>query len=278
MQKKVVAKIILYVSVIVIFSWCVFPFYWAFTSSIKPDSDLFKKNPSLIPKRVTFINYVKVFSDRPFHVNIMNSAIVALATTGFSLLIGVMAGYAIARLKFPMKALVMSLILAVSMFPQVSILGSFFLILRSLHLISTYPGLILPYITLNLPLAVWILQNFFRELPIEIEEASLIDGCSRFRLLWSIVVPISSPGIVATGLLIFINSWNEFLFALTFMQKPRMYTIPVAVALFRGASQYEIPWGQLMSAAVIVTLPLVILVFVFQNKIIEGLSAGAVKG
>jgi len=221
---------------------------------------------------------VKVFSDRPFHVNIMNSAIVALATTGFSLLIGVMAGYAIARLKFPMKALVMSLILAVSMFPQVSILGSFFLILRSLHLISTYPGLILPYITLNLPLAVWILQNFFRELPIEIEEASLIDGCSRFRLLWSIVVPISSPGIVATGLLIFINSWNEFLFALTFMQKPRMYTIPVAVALFRGASQYEIPWGQLMSAAVIVTLPLVILVFVFQNKIIEGLSAGAVKG
>ena len=131
---------------------------------------------------------------------------------------------------------------------------------------------------MNLPLTVWVLQNFFRELPVEVEEAALMDGCSRFRLLWSIVVPMSSPGLVATGLLVFINSWNEFLFALTFMQRPEKYTIPVAIALFKGATQYEIPWGQIMAATIIVTLPLILLVLAFQNRIIEGLSAGSVKG
>ena len=277
-MRKVITKIILYTSVIVIVVWCVFPLYWAFVSSIKPDEDLFETNPSLIPHRITFINYVKVFSERPFHINIINSAIVAGVTTLLALIIGVSAGYAIARLKFRGKVAVMSIILAVSMFPQVSILGSLFLILRSLHLINTYSGLILPYISLNLPLTVWVLQNFFRELPVEVEEAALMDGCSRFRLLWSIVVPMSSPGLVATGLLVFINSWNEFLFALTFMQRPEKYTIPVAIALFKGATQYEIPWGQIMAATIIVTLPLILLVLAFQNRIIEGLSAGSVKG
>lgn len=277
-MRKVITKIILYTSVIVIVVWCVFPLYWAFVSSIKPDEDLFETNPSLIPHRITFINYVKVFSERPFHINIINSAIVAGVTTLLALIIGVSAGYAIARLKFRGKVAVMSIILAVSMFPQVSILGSLFLILRSLHLINTYSGLILPYISLNLPLTVWVLQNFFRELPVEVEEAALMDGCSRFRLLWSIVVPMSSPGLVATGLLVFINSWNEFLFALTFMQRPEKYTIPVAIALFKEATQYEIPWGQIMAATIIVTLPLILLVLAFQNRIIEGLSAGSVKG
>lgn len=277
-MRRAITKIILYTSVVVIVLWCVFPLYWAFISSIKPDEDLFETNPSLIPHRITFINYVKVFSERPFHINILNSTIVAGATTFLALIIGISAGYAIARLKFRGKVVVMSIILAVSMFPQVSILGSLFLILRSLHLINTYSGLILPYISLNLPLTVWVLQNFFRELPVEVEEAALMDGCSRFRLLWSIVVPMSSPGLVATGLLVFINSWNEFLFALTFMQRPEKYTIPVAIALFKGATQYEIPWGQIMAATIIVTLPLILLVLAFQNRIIEGLSAGSVKG
>jgi len=145
-------------------------------------------------------------------------------------------------------------------------------------LINTYTGLIIPYTAMNLPLTVWVLQSFFRELPKEVEESAFIDGASKLRTLWSIVLPMSAPGLVATGLLTFIAAWNEFLFALTFMQKPSLYTVPVAVALFKGASQYEIPWGQLMAAAVIVTLPLVILVLVFQNRIIAGLSAGAVKG
>lgn len=278
MSRSITQRILLYIAVVFILVWCVFPLYWAFISSIKPDQDLFEKNPSLFPKRITFENYVKVFKERPFHINIKNSIIVAGITTALALIAGSLAGYAIARLKFRGKVIVMSLILAVSMFPQVSILGSLFLILRGLKLINTYTGLIIPYTAMNLPLTVWVLQSFFRELPKEVEESAFIDGASKLRTLWSIVLPMSAPGLVATGLLTFIAAWNEFLFALTFMQKPNLYTVPVAVALFKGASQYEIPWGQLMAAAVIVTLPLVILVLIFQNRIIAGLSAGAVKG
>ncbi|KAF2960761.1 carbohydrate ABC transporter permease [Thermotoga sp. 38H-to] len=278
MSKSITQRILLYIAVVFILVWCVFPLYWAFISSIKPDRDLFEKNPSLFPKRVTFENYVKVFKERPFHINIKNSIIVAGVTTALALAVGSLAGYAIARLRFRGKVIVMSLILAVSMFPQVSILGALFLILRGLKLINTYTGLIIPYTAMNLPLTVWVLQSFFRELPKEVEESAFIDGASKLRTLWSIVLPMSAPGLVATGLLTFIAAWNEFLFALTFMQKPNLYTVPVAVALFKGASQYEIPWGQLMAAAVIVTLPLVILVLIFQNRIIAGLSAGAVKG
>ena len=197
--RKFLRNLVLYSSVAVVVVWCIFPFYWAFISSIKPDRDLFEKNPTLFPRRITFINYFKVFKERPFHVNILNSTIVALSTTLLSLLIGIPAGYAIARFKFKWKAMIMSLILSVSMFPQVSILGSLFLILRSLGLINRYPGLILPYISMNLPLTVWVLQNFFRELPMEVEEAALIDGSTRSGILWKIVVPMSSPGIVAQG-------------------------------------------------------------------------------
>ncbi|ANQ53047.1 sugar ABC transporter permease [Thermosipho affectus] len=276
--KRVIYKFFLYLAVILIFIWCVFPFYWAIVSSLKPDKDLFELNPSLFPRQITFENYIKVFSERPFHINIWNSIVVSGITTLFSLAIGSLAAYAIARLKFKGKIVVMSLILAVSMFPQVSILGSLFVILRKFKLINTYSGLIFPYVSMTLPLTTWILQNFFRELPKEVEESAAIDGCSRFRTLWSIVLPMSAPGLVATGLLTFISAWNEFLYALTFMQRPSKYTVPVAIALFKGASQYEIPWGQIMAAAVIVTTPLVALVLIFQKKIIAGLSAGSVKG
>ncbi|SHH39763.1 carbohydrate ABC transporter permease [Thermosipho atlanticus] len=276
--RKIIYKVILYLLVAIILIWCIFPFYWAVVSSLKPDQDLFEINPSLFPKRITFENYIKVFTERPFHVNIWNSIVVAGTTTIVSLIIGSLAAYAIARLRFKGKVIVMSLILAVSMFPQVSILGSLFVLLRSMKLINTYPGLILPYVSITLPLTTWILQNFFKELPKEVEESAAIDGCSRLRTLWSIVLPMAAPGLVATGLLTFISAWNEFLFALTFMQRPEKYTVPVAIALFKGASQYEIPWGQIMAAAVIVTAPLVILVLIFQKKIIAGLSAGSVKG
>jgi multiple sugar transport system permease protein len=276
--KKIIYRSVLYLLVAIILIWCIFPFYWAVVSSLKPDKDLFEINPSLFPKRITFENYIKVFTERPFHINIWNSIVVAGVTTIASLLIGSLAAYAIARLKFKGKVIVMSLILAVSMFPQVSILGALFVLLRSMKLINTYPGLILPYISITLPLTTWILQNFFRELPKEVEESAAIDGCSKLRTLWSIVLPMAAPGLVATGLLTFISAWNEFLFALTFMQRPEKYTVPVAIALFKGASQYEIPWGQIMAAAVIVTTPLVVLVLIFQKKIIAGLSAGSVKG
>lgn len=277
-SKKLIYKIFLTISVIFVLVWCTFPFYWAIISSLKTNMELFESNPTLWPKSPTFSNYVKVFQERPFHVNIINSIIVSGITTIITLVFGSFAGYAIARLHMRGKAFVMALILSVSMFPQISILGSLFVILRKLGFISTYQGLIIPYVAITLPLTTWILQNFFRDLPKEIEEAAAIDGCSRLRTLFQIVFPVSAPGLVATGLLTFISAWNEFLFAFTFMQKPNYYTVPVAIAMFAGRSQYEQPWGQLMAAAVIVTVPLVVLVLIFQNKIIAGLSSGAVKG
>jgi multiple sugar transport system permease protein len=276
--KKLIFKVTLTLAVLFVLIWCIFPFYWAVVSSLKPNIELFDPNPTLIPKNPTFSNYVKVFAERPFHVNIWNSIVVSGITTLTTLIFGSFAGYAIARLKMKGKAFVMALILSVSMFPQISILGSLFVILRKLGMINTYQGLILPYVAITLPLTTWILQNFFRDLPKEIEEAAAIDGCSRLRTLFQIVFPMSAPGLVATGLLTFITAWNEFLFAFTFMQKPEYYTVPVAIAMFAGRTQYEQPWGQLMAAAVIVTAPLVVLVLVFQNRIISGLSAGAVKG
>lgn len=276
--KRRIYNTLLIIAVIFILVWCIFPFYWAIISSLKPNLELFDPNPTFFPKQPTFSNYVKVFQERPFHVNIWNSIVVSGITTLTTLIFGSFAGYAIARLHMKGKAIVMSLILAVSMFPQISILGSLFAILKRLGFINTYQGLILPYVAITLPLTTWILQNFFRDLPKEIEEAAAIDGCSRLRTLFQIVFPMSAPGLVATGLLTFITAWNEFLFAFTFMQKPDYYTVPVAIAMFAGRSQYEQPWGQLMAAAVIVTVPLVALVLIFQNRIIAGLSSGAVKG
>ncbi|MFN3328519.1 MAG: carbohydrate ABC transporter permease, partial [Fervidobacterium pennivorans] len=262
--KKLIFKVTLTLAVVFVLIWCIFPFYWAVVSSLKPNIELFDPNPTLIPKNPTFSNYVKVFAERPFHVNIWNSIVVSGITTLTTLIFGSFAGYAIARLQMKGKAFVMALILSVSMFPQISILGSLFVILRKLGMINTYQGLILPYVAITLPLTTWILQNFFRDLPKEIEEAAAIDGCSRLRTLFQIVFPMSAPGLVATGLLTFITAWNEFLFAFTFMQKPEYYTVPVAIAMFAGRTQYEQPWGQLMAAAVIVTAPLVVLVLLFQ--------------
>jgi len=269
-------KVLFYIGVAVVLTYFLFPFYWAVVSSIRIPSELFSPHQSLIPLKIQFESYVQVFTQRPFARNILNSTIVAGAATLLCLVIGSLAGYAIARLKFAGKLLVMLFILSVSMFPQVSILGALFQILRSAKLINTYPGLIIPYIALTIPLTVWTLQNFFRDMPKELEEAAYMDGSGKFSTFLRIVLPLSAPGLVATGLLTFIFSWNEFLFALSFEQLPNMYTVPVAIAMFTG--YYVVPWGQIMAASVIVTAPLVILVLIFQNKIIAGMTAGSVKG
>ncbi len=276
MRYKRTKKVLFYIGVAVVLTYFLFPFYWAVVSSIRIPSELFSPHQSLIPLKIQFESYVQVFTQRPFAQNILNSTIVAGAATLLCLVIGSLAGYAIARLKFAGKLLVMLFILSVSMFPQVSILGALFQILRSAKLINTYPGLIIPYIALTIPLTVWTLQNFFRDMPKELEEAAYMDGSGKFSTFLRIVLPLSAPGLVATGLLTFIFSWNEFLFALSFEQLPNMYTVPVAIAMFTG--YYVVPWGQIMAASVIVTAPLVILVLIFQNKIIAGMTAGSVKG
>jgi ABC-type glycerol-3-phosphate transport system permease component len=190
--------------------------------------------------------------------------------------IGSLCAYALARLRFRGKAVLLGVILAVSMFPQIAIVSPLFLLLRSVRLIDTYPGLVLPYLTFAMPLAVWLLVGYFRQLPAELEEAAMVDGASRLRAFREVIIPLALPGLAATAILTFVYSWNEFLFALSFTLGPERQTVPVAIALFRG--QYQVPWGQVLAAAIVATAPVAVLVLAFQRRIVQGLTAGAVKG
>lgn len=252
-----------------------FPFYWAIVSSFTPEARLFQR-PTLVPASLVLDHYRALFTERDFWVPIRNSLVVAGATTLFSVTAGGLCAYALARLQFRGKAPLLGLILAVSVFPQISVVSPLYLLLRSLRLINTYPGLILPYLTFAMPLTVWLLVGFFRQLPAELEEAAMVDGASRLRAMREVILPVALPGLAATAILTFVYSWNEFLFALSFTLGPERQTVPVAIALFRG--QYQVPWGQILAAAIVATAPVSLLVLLFQRRIVQGLTAGAVKG
>jgi len=252
-----------------------FPFYWAIVGSFTPEAQLFRE-PSLIPTHPVLDHYRALFTERSFWLPIRNSLIVAGSTTALCVTFGAFCAYALARLQFPGKAALLGFVLAVGMFPQISVVSPLYLLLRSLHLINTYPGLVLPYLTFAMPLTVWLMVGFFRQLPAELEEAAMVDGAGRLRAFWEVIVPLALPGIATTAILTFVYSWNEFLFALSFTLGPERQTVPVAIALFRG--QYQIPWGQILAAAVIATAPVTLLVLAFQRRIVQGLTAGAVKG
>jgi trehalose/maltose transport system permease protein len=256
--------------------FCLFPFYYALISSLRPPSELFR--PALLPLQWTLANYRAVFAEQPFGRNIVNSVLVAGSVVALSLLVGTLAAYALARLRFRGRGALLAAILAVSMFPQVAILSGMFELIRALGLYNRLPGLTLSYLVFTLPFTIWILTTFMRELPRELEEAALIDGAGAWQTLALVLAPLVAPAMVTAGLLAFIAAWNEFLFALTFTLTDNERTVPVAIALMSGASQYELPWGNLMAASVIVTLPLVALVLVFQRRIVAGLTAGAIKG
>ena len=252
-----------------------FPFYWAVVASLTPEATLFRE-PSLVPRQLMLEHYRTLFNERDFWTPIRNSLVVAGTTTLLCVSLGALAAYALARLRFRGKTVLLGFVLAVTMFPQISIVSPLYLLLRSLRLINTYPGLILPYVTFAMPLAVWLLVGFFRELPAELEEAAMVDGASRWQSFTRVLLPLSMPGLATTAILTFIYCWNEFLFALSFTLGPERQTVPVAIALFRG--QYQVPWGQILAAAVIATAPVAILVLIFQRRIVQGLTAGAVKG
>ena len=251
------------------------PVYLAGVASLSPEARLFE-GPVWLPIPAVLDHYRALFTERDFWVPLRNSLVVAGATTGLCLGVGTLAAYALARLTFPGKRPVLALILAVSMFPQISIVSPLYLILRALGLINTYPGLVLPYMTFAMPLTVWLLVGYFRQLPRELEEAAAVDGAGRLRTLALVVLPLAAPGIAATGILTFVYCWNEFLFALSFTLGPERHTVPVAVALFRG--QYQVPWGEILAAAMVATLPVAAGVLVLQRRIVQGLTSGAVKG
>lgn len=264
----------LLLAVIVLYS--VFPFYWAIVSSLKPSSDLF--SVQFWPENLTFDNYKSVFSEQPFGRNILNSVITSVCTVGLCLFLSVTAAYALGRVQFKGRGALLLIILSVSMFPQVAVLSGMFELISALGVYNNLIGLIIAYMLFTLPFTVWILTTFMRELPKELEEAAIIDGASPWVIISQVFLPLLGPVFITTGLLAFIAAWNEFLFALTFTLTNDMRTVPVAISLMSGNSQHELPWGSLMAASVIVTVPLIIMVLIFQKRIVSGLTAGAVKG
>ena len=262
------------VGVLVIIS--IFPFYYAIITSFKEGTALFEV--SYLPSDITLDNYRNVFSTGNFIRNIFNSVLVATLVVLLSLLMAVTAAYALSRVRFRGRSALLLTILSVSMFPQISVLAGLFELIRAFGAYNTIWALVFSYTIFSLPFTVWVLTTFMRELPVEIEEAAIVDGATPWQIITKVFMPLLWPALVTTGLLAFIGAWNEFLFALTFVISDTTRTVPVAIALLSGSSIYEIPWGSIMAAAVVVTVPLVILVIVFQRKIVAGLTAGGVKG
>jgi multiple sugar transport system permease protein len=255
--------------------YCLAPFLWFVLTSLKTNEELAAIPPLWIPS-VHLDFYRSALQQYGLLHYVVNSAIVAASATLITIGIGSLAAYAIARFNLKWTNFYLFLLLAISMFPQIAIAGPVWTILDRLGLLNTYPGLVAAYISLSLPLAIWILTTFFREVPREIEEAALLDGCSRIQALYKIVLPLAAPGILTAALLVFIHAWNEFFFALIIMTDPNVQTLPVGIALFPG--EYTMPWGEIAAASTIATMPLILLTLVFQRGIVRGLSAGAVKG
>jgi trehalose/maltose transport system permease protein len=254
----------------------VFPLLYALSSSFKQGSALF--SPTLWPKMPTLANYKAIFIDQPFGQNLLNSVLVAASVVGLSLGLSLMASWALGRVQFRGRAAILMSILSASMLPQVAVLSGMFELVRALGLYDTLGALVIANLVLTLPFTVWVLVTFMRQLPKELEEAAAMDGVGVLALVFRVFMPLLWPAMVATGLLAFIAAWNEFLFALTFTLSNEVRTVPVAIALISTASGFELPWGRIMAASVVVTVPLVALVVVFQRRIVAGLAAGAVKG
>jgi trehalose/maltose transport system permease protein len=232
------------------------------------------------PAVPTFVHYEQVFGDGQFVRALGNSALVAVTSTVLSLFIGTVGAYALGRFRFKGRLPVMYLILSMTMFPSIAILGSLFDLVRRFGLYNNLISLIITYLVFTLPFTVWVLTSFFQSLPKELEEAAYVDGASPWETLYKVMLPLVAPGMVTTGLLAFIAAWNEFLFAVSFLQTPENRTVPLAIFLFATSSGggYEIPWGAIMAGTIVVTIPLIVLTLIFQNRIISGLTAGAVKG
>jgi trehalose/maltose transport system permease protein len=274
--KRALGRVAFYLFLALIIFYTVFPFYWAIVSSLKSGSELF--NVDFWPPQPAWGNYVAVFQEQPFGRNILNSVFVAVSTVLLSLGLAVAAAYALGRIQFRGRTTLLIVVLGVSMFPQIAVLSGMFELIRSLGLYNNLLALTLSYMIFTLPFTVWVLTTFMRELPKELEEAAIVDGAKPFTIVTKVFMPLMGPALATTGLLAFIAAWNEFLFALTFTLSSEMRTVPVAIALISGASSFELPWGNIMAASVIVTVPLIILVLIFQRRIVSGLTAGAVKG
>ena len=276
MRGNPLGRIIFYALLVILFIYTVFPFYWAINTSLMSGTELFEPRP--LPPSPAWGNYVTIFQEQPFGRQILNSVFVAVSVVLLALALAVLASYALGRIQFRGRRLLLFTILGVSMFPQIAVLSGMFELVRALGLYNNLLSLVLSYMIFTVPFTVWVLTTFMRELPKELEEAAIVDGATPFVVVTQVFLPLMGPALVTTGLLAFIAAWNEFLFALTFTLSSEQRTVPVAIGLISGASAYELPWANIMAASVVVTVPLIVLVLVFQRRIVSGLTAGAVKG
>jgi trehalose/maltose transport system permease protein len=258
--------------------YTLFPFYWAIVSSLTPTNDLYVTPVKFWPQAITFEHYETVFTDGGFMRALLNSAIVSFAVVILALLLGTLGAYALGRLHFRGRTIILYLILSMTMFPAIAILGSLFQMMQDFNAYNTLWGLVIVYLTFTLPFTVWVLTNFFRAMPAELEQAALVDGATPMRALWQILMPLAVPGMVTTALLAFISAWSEYLYARTFTLTNSSKTVQVAIAEFTGNQSFELPFAVRMAAAVVVTVPLLVGVLLVQRRIIAGLTAGAVKG
>ncbi|MEC9489793.1 MAG: carbohydrate ABC transporter permease [Halanaerobiales bacterium] len=284
-QKKVLKKILFYFVLAVIVVYLLFPFYWAVNSSLKSQAQLSMTPATLIPRdpdtgeiSIFTSNYFAIFKNGQFLRGLVNSSIVATSTTILSLIVGSFAAFALGKLRFKGKEPALYVILAMTMFPQVTVLSGLYAVINALNLSARF-SMIFTYMLFTLPFTTWVLTSFFRDLPKEIMQSAQVDGATPFQTFHMILLPLTAPALVTTGLLAFIQAWNEYLFALTFTSiDPSARTVPVAIQYFSGEFARQEPFGEIMAAAVVVTIPIVVLVLIFQKRIVAGLTAGAVKG
>jgi len=263
---------------LLILVWALFPLLWMVSLSFKDPNTFRSQTPTFFPSKWVWTNYQTVFSDTLFTSAFRNSVGISLIATGFAVVVAMFAAYAIARLDFPGKRLLLSMALAIAMFPQAALVGPLFNMWRSLGIYDTWLGLIIPYLTFALPLSIWTMSAFFRQIPWEMEQAAQVDGATAWQAFRKVIVPLAAPGVFTTAILTFFYCWNEFLFAISLTSTDRARTVPAALSFFTGASQFQSPVTAIMAASVVVTIPVVILVLLFQRRIVAGLTAGAVKG
>jgi trehalose/maltose transport system permease protein len=266
----------LWVVVAAIVIFCLTPFYWLVNVSLKTGPDL--SGSAIVPPNPTLDNYQSIFQNDDFVRALGNSAIVSLTTTVLALIVGSFCAYALARLRFKGKFLLLAAVLAITTFPPIAIAAPIFKLWTDIGLFNTIPGLIIPYLTFALPLAIYILVSFFKEIPKDLEEAALVDGATRFQAFRKVVIPLAAPGLATAGILTFIFAWNEFLLAVTLTSTTRARTVPAEIAFFTGSTEFEEPLGTISAASVVISIPLIFLVLFFQKRIVAGLTAGAVKG
>jgi multiple sugar transport system permease protein len=268
--------VLLWGGVVLTLVFCLFPFYWMVNTSLKTGAEL--STGHIFPSHPSLDNYSSIFKNGDFTTALRTSAIDAGFATIIALVFGSFAAYALARLRFPRKFLILAIVLSISTFPPIAIAAPVFKLWTDIGLYNTYLGLILPFLTFVLPLTIYILTSFFREIPKELEEAALVDGATHFQAFRKVVLPLAAPGLVTAGLLAFIFAWNEFLLSITLTSSASRRPVSAAIAFFTGSQQFQIPLGTIAAATVVITVPLIVLVVIFQKRIVAGLTAGALKG